>query len=152
MVDEHFAVEWVDAFANALQPEMALGDARALLRVKSAAVVGNGEGEPGLLRNAGTLYGFPEYAARGIRREERLRADNGPALEFRDGSKVPSAVQDYYRLVEEERCELMHTIRPGEENGGCFWNVNAKLFIYPPSFDFKKAGGPGGCHRIPFLI
>ena len=119
-----------------------------LVRAPDWATVGIRGGVSGLdlayarlLRNAGTLYGFPEYAARGIRREERLRADNGPALVFRDESKVPSAVQDYYRLVEEERCELMHTIRPGEENGGYFWNVNAKLFIYPPSFAFAKVDG-----------
>ena len=94
-----------------------------------------------LLKAAGVLYGFPEYESRGRRIEGRLVAANGTVPGFRDESAVPEKVRDYYRLMDESRDDLVHLVRPGDGNGGCFWNANARMFLYPPSFDFKPVAG-----------
>ena len=94
-----------------------------------------------LLKQAGILFGRPDYAARGRSYEERLIAENGVAPDFRDERRVPEKVRAYYRLMEENRRDLEQEIRPGEKNGGNFWNVRSKLFIYPPSFDFRRIAG-----------
>ena len=105
-----------------------------------------------LLKFAGLLYGFGDYAARGRTLEESLLADNGgatpsgepplPIPEFRDESARPAAVRTYYALMDECRRDLRAEIRPG--GGACdapFWNVNAQLFTYPPSFPFSQVPG-----------
>jgi len=40
------------------------------------------------------------------------------------------------------RDDYAHAIRPGGVDGAPFWNVYARMFLYPPAFDFSK-GGPG---------
>ena len=94
-----------------------------------------------LLRTVGTLYGFPDYAARGRSLEERIVRENGGAPDFRDESALPEKVRAYYALMEENRRDLLQAIRPGAVDGRPFWNENAKLFIYPPSFDFRPQDG-----------
>ena len=96
-----------------------------------------------LLKLTGALYGFPDYLARGRAVEERLLAKD-PSLSFRDESVRPQAVKDYYALMAESRRDLCARIRPGGENGQAFWNGNARLFVYPPSFDFKPVAGATG--------
>lgn len=96
-----------------------------------------------LMKFAGLLYGFGDYAARGRALEESLLADSAhiPAS-FRDESSRPPEVQSYYALMDENRHDLRTEIRPG---GGAkdapFWNGNARLFTYPPSFPFKEISG-----------
>lgn len=36
------------------------------------------------------------------------------------------------------REDISHVIRPGGVNGSPFWNGNAVMFMYPPSFDFPE--------------
>lgn len=91
-----------------------------------------------LLKHAGTAFGFPAYAARGRTMEERIIRERGEAPDFRDEATVPEQVRAYYRLMDEGRRELQNTIRPGDVNGQPFWNENALLFIYPPSFPFAR--------------
>ena len=42
---------------------------------------------------------------------------------------------DIDALVKED---LRHEVRPGGVNGSPFWNINARVFMYPPAFDFPK--------------
>ena len=111
------------------------------------ATKGIGGGERGvqfacahLFHLAGELYGYPEIAEQGRLLEEGLLA-KGPAVEFRDPASVPAAVRDYYALLDDSRADLKHEIRPGGLGGSPFWNGKAKLFIYPPSFEFKTVPG-----------
>ena len=94
-----------------------------------------------LLKHAGTAFGFPAYAARGRTMEERIIREEGRAPDFRDESLVPEEIRGYYALMEANRRELEHTIRPGDVNGQPFWNENALLFTYPPSFPFVRRDG-----------
>ena len=94
-----------------------------------------------LLKHAGTAFGFPAYAVRGRTMEERIIRERGEAPDFRDEGAVPAKVRDYYALMEANRRELANTVRPGDVNGQPFWNENALLFIYPPSFPFARRDG-----------
>ena len=89
---------------------------------------------------AGSLYGYQDMVARGRMLEEKILS-NGPAPTFRPAASVPQAVSDYYALMAESREDLRHEIRPGGRDGSPFWNERALLFIYPPSFEFKKVPG-----------
>ena len=40
------------------------------------------------------------------------------------------------------REDYAHAVRPGGVDGSPFWNIYARMFMYPPAFDFSK-GGPG---------
>ena len=90
-----------------------------------------------LMKTAGLLYGIGCYAVRGRSLEERMLADGDEPLPFRDESALDERVKGYYRLMAESRRDLRHQIRPGGADGAAFWNVNAKMFVYPPSFDFR---------------
>lgn len=94
-----------------------------------------------LLRLAGELYGCSDIAARGRMLEAKLLSDGRPAPVFRPASTVPAAVREYYALMDENRRDLAHEVCPGGRDGQPFWNGRAKLFIYPPSFDFKRISG-----------
>ena len=98
-----------------------------------------------LLQTAGKLYDHPEFVSKGRQLEEKVRkACGGEAPSFRDESALPAAVRDYYALMEANRRDLEAEIRPGGVGGRDFWNVNARVFIYPPAFDFKPADGAKG--------
>ncbi len=96
-----------------------------------------------LLKAAGLLYGFGDYAARGRSLEESLLAESDGTLPpFRDESALPAEVRAYYALMDENRRDLRAEIRPGGgASGAPFWNVNARLFTYPPSFPFRTIPG-----------
>lgn len=96
-----------------------------------------------LLKAAGLLYGFGDYAARGRSLEESLLAESDGTLPpFRDESALPPEVHAYYALMDESRRDLRTEIRPGGgASGAPFWNVNARLFTYPPSFPFRTIPG-----------
>ena len=111
------------------------------------ATKGIGGGERGLqfacaklFRLSGELYGYPEYTIKGREIEAKLLAE-GPETAFRDESAMPQAVRRYYALMDESREDLSHEVRPGGRNGSPFWNKNARVFIYPPAFDFKRVDG-----------
>ena len=55
---------------------------------------------------------------------------------------------DVERAVKED---LRHVVRPGGVNGQPFWNGEAKLFMYPPSFDFPR-GQPGWAKTYRFDV
>jgi len=93
-----------------------------------------------LYRLAGELYGHEEFAATGRKLEAQLRA-SGPETAFRDEDALPPAVRRYDSLMAENREDLSREIRPGGREGQPFWNGNARLFIYPPSFGFKCIEG-----------
>lgn len=98
-----------------------------------------------LLQMSGKLYDFPAFVSKGRKLEEQVRARcGGRAPAFRDESTLPKAVRDYYALMEDSRIDLANEIRPGGVGGQDFWNGNAMVFIYPPSFDFKPAAGAKG--------
>ena len=105
-----------------------------------------------LLKSAGLLYGFGDYAARGRSLEESLLAESDGTLPpFRDESALPTEVRAYYALMDESRRDLRAEIRPGGgASGAPFWNVNAKLFLYPPSFPFRTVPG-AGAYRFEVL-
>ena len=111
------------------------------------ATKGIGGGERGLqfacaklFRLTGELYGYPEYATKGREIEANLLAE-GPETAFRDEAALPQAVRRYYALMDESREDLNHEVRPGGRDGSPFWNENARVFIYPPAFDFKRVAG-----------
>ena len=93
-----------------------------------------------LYRLAGCLYGYQDLVERGRILENNILS-KGPAPSFRPASGVPQAVSDYYALMAENREDLRHEVRPGGRDGSPFWNGKARLFIYPPSFEFKKIPG-----------
>ena len=94
-----------------------------------------------LLKLAGLLYGFGDYAARGRSLEESMLADPGEPPPFRDEAALPEAVLAYYRLMDDCRREMRAEIRPGGAGGSPFWNARARLFAYPPSFPFREIPG-----------
>ena len=94
-----------------------------------------------LLKAAGELYGIGSYAARGRSLEERLLSEAADPPPFRDERALDERVKAYYRLMSESRLDLRHQVRPGGVGGAPFWNVNAKMFIYPPSFGFRHVSG-----------
>ena len=93
-----------------------------------------------LFRLAGTLYGYPEFAARGRSLEAGLLAE-GPEVAFRDEASLPQAVRSYNALMAASREDLGNEIRPGGRDGSPFWNGNARVFVYPPAFGFKRVEG-----------
>ena len=93
-----------------------------------------------LYRLAGELYGYEEFAATGRKFEAQLLA-SGPETAFRDEAALPPAVRRYYSLMAESREDLRSEIRPGGRDGHPFWNGRARMFIYPPAFDFKRVEG-----------
>ena len=98
-----------------------------------------------LLQMAGKLYDFPAFVSQGRKLEERVRARcGGRAPAFRDEAKLPETVRAYYALMEESHLDLANEIRPGGVGGRAFWNGNARVFIYPPSFDFKPVADAKG--------
>ena len=38
------------------------------------------------------------------------------------------------------REDYAHAVRPGGVGGSPFWNIYARMFMYPPAFDFSKGG------------
>jgi len=97
-----------------------------------------------LLKAAGHLYDHPELVAQGDRLENRIRRDCGCVPTFRDESKLPTEIRDYHALMEMNRADLDREVRPGGVDGQPFWNERAKVFLYPPSFDFKPVAGASG--------
>ena len=93
-----------------------------------------------LFRLAGQLYGYYEFEAKGRMLEAELLAE-GPETPFRDEAALPQPVRRYYALMAESREDLGHEIRPGGRDGSPFWNGRARLFIYPPAFDFRLVEG-----------
>ena len=111
------------------------------------ATKGIGGGERGLqfacaklFRLTGEFYGYPEYTVKGREIEAKLLAE-GPETAFRDEATMSQAVRRYYALMDENREDLNHEVRPGGRDGSPFWNENARVFIYPPAFDFKRVDG-----------
>ena len=70
-----------------------------------------------LLKLAGLLYGFGDYAARGRSLEESMLAGPGEPPPFRDEAALPEAVLAYYRLMDDCRREMRAEIRPGGAGG-----------------------------------
>jgi maltose/maltodextrin transport system substrate-binding protein len=93
-----------------------------------------------LLKASGALYGIADFFARGRTLEESLLSSGEPPPAFRDESAVADEAKAYYSLMEESRRDLLSTIRPGG-GGAPFWNANARMFVYPPSFDFPAVAG-----------
>ncbi len=94
-----------------------------------------------LMKTAGDLYGFPMYSRRGRTLVAECRRLAGGTVSFRDESSLPDAVRAYYRIMEESREDMTHVIRRGGQDGQPFWNGNARLFCYPPSFEFTCVDG-----------
>ena len=94
-----------------------------------------------LLKLAGLLYGFGDYAARGRSLEESMLAGNVEPPPFRDEAALPEAVRAYYRLMEDCRREMRGAVRPGGVDGSPFWNARARIFAYPPAFPFREIPG-----------
>ena len=94
-----------------------------------------------LLKLAGLLYGFGDYAARGRSLEESLLVGNGELPPFRDEDALPEAVRAYYRIMEDCRREMREPVRPGGVGGSPFWNARARIFGYPPAFPFREVPG-----------
>lgn len=51
------------------------------------------------------------------------------------GSSLADDKDELTKLVAED---LKHEVRPGGVDGQPFWNANARLFMYPPAFDFPE--------------
>lgn len=93
-----------------------------------------------LFRLAGELYNYSEYESKGRELEAKLLAE-GTEVAFRDEAAMPQAVRRYYALMDASREDLSHEVRPGGHNGRPFWNRGARVFIYPPAFEFKRVDG-----------
>ena len=100
-----------------------------------------------LFRLAGELYGYDEFAATGRKLEAQLLA-SGPETAFRDEVSLPPAVRRYLSIMAESREDLRCEIRPGGRDGRPFWNGRARVFMYPPAFDFKRVEGAAGYRFI----
>ena len=87
-----------------------------------------------MLDSAARLYDRPDFAARAASMRETLQAK---------GFAPPVAAVSSERaaLAARVREELAHEIRPGGIDGQEFWNGNAQMFMYPPSFAFDKVKG-----------
>lgn len=110
-------------FADGLVDEGAIDLARALF-----------------LKHVGTLYGFPNYAAKGRSQAEAIAVRRG-AIRFRDEADLPDEVKRHYALMEESRADLTNSVRRGGVDGRPFWNGRSRIFIYPPAFAFKPQPG-----------
>lgn len=87
-----------------------------------------------MLDSAARLYDRPDFAARAAAMRETLHAKGfePPAVNFNsERAKLAARVQE----------ELSHEIRPGGVDGQEFWNGNAQMFMYPPSFAFNNVDG-----------
>ena len=102
-----------------------------------------------MLDSAARLYDRPDLAARAAFMRELLKKKGLPeigraacsqTIEQRVGDKEPRQISRA-DLAARVREELTHEIRPGGVDGQLFWNGNAQMFMYPPSFDFKKVKG-----------
>ena len=87
-----------------------------------------------MLDSAARLYDRPDLAARAAFMRESLKA-KGYAPHRRSGGSERAA------LAARVDDELTHEIRPGGVGGQGFWNGNAQMFMYPPSFAFGKVKG-----------
>ena len=91
----------------------------------------------GMLDSAARLYDRPDLAARAAFMREQLHekgiVEPKPA--------VPPAPASRAGLAASVREELTHAIRPGGAGGQPFWNGNAQMFMYPPSFAFDEVKG-----------
>ena len=130
--------------------ERRMGGAGWYARLDDWIAKGIGGGQRGfqfacarLFRLAGQLYGYYEFEAKGRMLEAELLAE-GPETAFRDETALPPSVRSYDALMAENREDLAHEIRPGGREGSPFWNGRARLFIYPPAFDFKRVEGAAG--------
>ena len=116
--------------AKWLLPPAERGRAGADKGVNAAASYAYAE----MLDSAARLYDRPDLAARAASMREALKA-KGFARPFADASSERAA------LAARVRDELAHEIRPGGVGGQEFWNGNAQMFMYPPSFSFQKVKG-----------
>ena len=87
-----------------------------------------------MLDSAARLYDRPDLAARAASMRETLKA-KGFAPPVADVGSERAA------LAARVREELTHEIRPGGVDGQEFWNGNAQMFMYPPSFAFDTVKG-----------
>jgi len=87
-----------------------------------------------MLDSAARLYDRPDLAARAASMRETLH-EKGFAQPAADAGSERAA------LAARVRDELAHEIRPGGVDGQEFWNGNAQMFMYPPSFPFQKVKG-----------
>ena len=90
-----------------------------------------------MLDSAARLYDRPDLAARAAFMREQLQK-RGCAPSKPEAAPAPFSRADLAARVREE---LTHEIRPGGVDGQLFWNGNAQMFMYPPSFAFEKVRG-----------
>ena len=87
-----------------------------------------------MLDSAARLYDRSDLAARAAFMRESLKS-KGFAPPERSGGSERAA------LAARVSDELTHEIRPGGVGGQEFWNGNAQMFMYPPSFAFGEVKG-----------
>ena len=87
-----------------------------------------------MLDSAARLYDRSDLAARAAFMRESLKS-KGFAPPERNGGSERAA------LAARVSDELTHEIRPGGVGGQEFWNGNAQMFMYPPSFAFGEVKG-----------
>jgi len=90
-----------------------------------------------MLDSAARLYDRPDLAARAAFMREQLQK-KGFVPPKPESKPAPFSRADLAMRVREE---LTHEIRPGGVDGQEFWNGNAQMFMYPPSFAFDKVRG-----------
>jgi len=69
-----------------------------------------------------------------------MRAVTGVVLCMIASQAMTASAADWSAQV---KADLAHEIRPGGADGRAFWNGNAILFMYPPSFEFRRLNRPG---------
>ena len=96
-----------------------------------------------MLDSAARLYDRPDLAARAAFMREQLHQKGlAVATAPSPSSAVTStALPSRADLAARVREELTPEIRPGGVDGQLFWNGNAQMFMYPPSFEFAKVPG-----------
>ena len=94
-----------------------------------------------MLDSAARLYDRTDLAARAAFMREMLQKKG--FVEGGEAARSVSASYPFSRadLASRVREELTHEIRPGGVDGQLFWNGNAQMFMYPPSFAFEKVQG-----------
>ena len=117
--------------ADWLLPSAERGRAGADKGVNAAASYAYAE----MLDSAARLYDRLDLAARAASMREVLRAKGfePPVADVASSKRAALAVR--------VREELAHEIRPGGVDGQEFWNGNAQMFMYPPSFPFQRVKG-----------
>ena len=101
-----------------------------------------------MLDSAARLYDRPDLAARAAFMREQLKKKGvsevgrevSPRSQSARSSDAPCQISRA-DLAARVREELTHEIRPGGVGGQLFWNGNAQMFMYPPSFAFKRVKG-----------